>query len=296
MLYKSEHCGQSKALVAKQQLLALNENIQVDTYCEPLNVNNAFNIIPQYQIIIDGSDNYATRYLANDVCQIKKITLISASLLQFDGQLLTFYHAEKDVACYRCLYPNPPPAGLILNCADAGIIGSIAGILGTMAATQAIKIALGINQNDKNKLFVFDGVTFELHKYNFTKRADCILCSSNIAFEQLPRYETNFCSSTQIKQISVKQLADYQTKNNNILLVDVRTHHERNLGYIPNSIHIPLDEIPNIDKNLFNKDMVILYCKSGVRSAHAAMILQEKGLKNVFNLAGGIVEWNNSQH
>lgn len=189
VLYKSEHCGQNKTLVAKQQLLTLNENIQIDTYCERLNINNAFDIISQYQIVIDGSDNYATRYLASDVCQIKKITLVSASLLQFNGQLLTLYYSQNDTACYRCLYPNPPPSGLIQNCADAGIIGSVAGILGTMAATQAIKVVLDINQNDKNKLFVFDGLTCELNKYNFAKRADCILCGNHVSFENLPRYE-----------------------------------------------------------------------------------------------------------
>ncbi len=294
VLYTTDHCGQSKVDIAKQQLLANNDKIQIHTYSERLNVNNAFDIISQYQIVIDGSDNYATRYLASDVCQINKITLISASLFQFSGQLLTLYYTQEDAACYRCLYPNPPPAGLMQNCADAGIIGSVAGILGTMAATQAIKVVLNADQNDKNKLFIFNGLNFELEKFSFVKRADCVLCAANAPFAQLPRHEENFCSNMDmdVKQITVAQLIDYQTKN--ILLVDVRSHLERNLGHIPNSIHIPMEDFSALDvnqANFQNKDAIILYCKSGLRSAHVAQLLQEKGLSNVYNLAGGIIAW-----
>lgn len=293
VLYDTVHCGQKKALVAKQQLLALNEHLQITTYTERLTPKNAFDILPHYQIVIDGSDNYATRYLASDVCQIKKISLISASLFQFSGQLLTLAYPEEDSACYRCLYPNPPPAGLIQNCAEAGIVGSLAGILGTMAATQAIKVALNIHQQDKNKLFVFNGLNFELAKYNFAKRSDCILCSGKSSFEQLPRYENNVCINTGVKEITVTQLADFQAQNKT-LLVDVRTQQERNLGFIPNSIHIPMDEIPAMDvmNSVFNDNAaIVLYCRSGARSAHVAQLLQEKGLTNVYNLVGGILEW-----
>lgn len=294
ILYTTNHCNQKKANIAKQQLLAMNENIKIHTYEQRLNSDNVFDIIPLYQIVIDGSDNYATRYLASDVCQIHKITLISASLFQFSGQLLTFYYAEEDAACYRCLYPNPPPAGIIQNCADAGIIGSVAGILGTLAATQAIKVILNTNQQDKNKLFVFNGLHFELEKYSFTKKIDCALCAGNTSFAQLPRYEENFCSSISSKQITIMQLLDNQRKNKNILLVDVRSHLERNFGFIPNSIHVPLENIPTLDVNqaIFkHKDAIILYCRSGVRSARAAQLLHEKGLENIYNLAGGIIEW-----
>lgn len=294
ILYNIQHCDQKKVDIVKQQLLALNKNIKIHTYDQRLNAKNAFDIIPHYQIVIDGSDNYATRYLANDVCQFKKITLISASLFQWSGQLLTFYFSEKDTACYRCLYPNPPPQGVTQNCVDAGIIGSVAGILGTMAATQAIKIILSTSSEDKNKLFVFNAHNFDLEKYFFTKRSDCELCAGNISFAQLPRYQENFCSSIIVKSLSIPQLLEFQRKNKNILLVDVRSHLERLLGYIPGSIHIPLENISTLDVNqtsFENKDGIVLYCKSGVRSAHAAQLLQEKGLANVYNLNGGIVEW-----
>ncbi len=296
ILYATEDCGQKKVTAAKQQLLAINPHLQIHTYAERLNPGNAFDVIPHYQIVIDGSDNYATRYLASDVCQISKITLISASLFQFSGQLLTFYYGQKDTACYRCLYPTPPPPGLMQNCADAGIIGSVAGILGTMAATQAIKVLLNTQPHDKNKLFIFNGLTLELEKYSFSKKADCVLCAKETPFEKLPRSEAPFCSHKKIKEISVKQLAAYQTQNKKMLLIDVRSSLERTFGYIPDSIHIPMENITQIDpaKTEFqNKDAIVLYCKSGLRSAHAAKILQEIGLENIYNLAGGIIDWKN---
>lgn len=290
ILYSTTECGLAKVAIAKKRLLALNNAVEVITYQEKLTRDNALDIVADYHIVIDGSDNYVTRYLVNDACQLNKVTLISASLFQFSGQLLAFEYAKSDVACYRCLYPAPPPAGLIQNCADAGILGSVAGILGTMATTAALKLACDMDSGLKNQLLVFDGLQFDIKKYHFSKNTQCDLCAKNTAFLQLPRFEEGVCTTTSLAEMTTEQLIDNLEQGKNILIIDVRNDWERLQNYIPNSLHIPLTVIENlqvIPQEFNNHDAIVLYCSAGIRSAKAAKLLQQKGLKNVYNLQGG---------
>jgi molybdopterin/thiamine biosynthesis adenylyltransferase/rhodanese-related sulfurtransferase len=294
ILYTTADCGRPKTEVAKERLLAINSNIYVNTYQKKLNVDNIFDVLPDYQMVIDGSDNFPTRYLVNDACYVKKTILISASLFQFTGQLVTLPYPSEDAACYRCLYPSPPPPGLIQNCVDAGIMGSVAGILGTMAATQAIKLAFNLDNDLRNQLLVFDGLTFDIKKYSYNKQKDCILCGKNMSFNELPRYMENVCATPDQAQVTPNQLNDYLKQQQKVLIIDVRSAWERNICAIPGSIHIPVEEFEKLDLKTVafeENDRIILYCKAGIRSEKVASFLKEKGIKNVYSLKGGIVEW-----
>lgn len=294
ILYTTSECGKAKTEIAKNRLLAINENIEIQTFTQKLSYENALNLVENYQIVLDGSDNYSTKYLANDACYTKRIPLISASLFQFNGQLITLRYTENDAACYRCLYPIIPPIGAMQNCAESGILGSVAGMLGTMAATQAIKLVLNIGDNLKNQLLLVQTLTLEIKKYQFTKRKECILCGKDTPFTQLPRYEEKICSTGSIQEITPTQLQNALAQNKKLLIIDVRSGWERLLSQIPHSIHIPLAELEDFkfDGVDFNtQDAIVLYCKVGVRSEYAAKLLQQRGIRNVYNLQGGIQEW-----
>lgn len=293
ILFQNVDCGQSKAAQAKQRILALNDQIQVQAYTERLNSANVFELLADYPIIVDGSDNYATRYLLSDACAVKKRMLVAASLLQFSGQLLTFQYANNDQACYRCLYPAPPPAGLVPNCAEAGVIGAVAGTLGSLAATQVIKLALDLPDALRNQLLVFNGLSCELKKYTYHKRVDCPLCSNTVLFDELPRYPENSCSLP-LAQITPQQLQQQLQQKQKVLVIDVRADWERAIYAIPDSMHIPVEKFDQLDISTLALDqhaMVALYCKSGVRSAKAARLLQAKGVDHVYSLTGGIIAW-----
>ncbi len=293
ILYTTENCGQSKATLARQRLLAINDAIQVNAYGERLNSNNVLDMLSDYDIILDGSDNYATRYLVSDACYTKKKTLISASLFQFSGQLVTFQYERNNEPCYRCLYPNPPPVGLIQNCTEAGIVGAVAGILGTMAATQVIKHALSLSDGLDHQLLIFDGSTLEIKKYPVHKKENCIVCEKNTPFNDLPRYESNNCTVLNPLQLSPEQCLDLQQKKK-VLLIDVREAWEREIYAIPNSTHIPTKQLETLDLNTLasaENETIVLYCKSGIRSERSAKFLQQRGIENVYNLAGGVVAW-----
>lgn len=289
ILYSTAECGLPKVSMAKKRLLALNDQIEIVTYQEKITRENALERTTNYQLVIDGSDNYVTRYLVNDACQINKVMLISASLFQFSGQLIAFDFKQADVACYRCLYPTPPPAGLIQNCADAGIFGAVAGILGTFAATAAIQLACAMPYTLKNQLLVFNSLNFDIKKYYFSKNHDCALCGLNTPFMQLDRFDAAVCSTDSV-EISAEQLSKDLQQNKDVLIVDVRQDWERLQGYIANSLHSPLSELEKwqtIPENFKNHQAVVLYCAAGVRSLQAVKLLQRLGLTHVYSLKGG---------
>lgn len=288
ILYTTEECGEPKVTVAKNRLLNLNDTIELSTHPTKLTRDNALEIIPNYQIVIDGSDNYATRYLVNDACQVKRVNLISASLFQFGGQLLAFEFGQSNTACYRCLYPAPLAANFTQNCVEAGVVGAVAGILGTMAATAAIKLACGMQTGLQNQLLVFDGLDFDLKKYRFDKDPHCVLCSGEITFQQLPHFEKAMCVTS--SEITQEQLHNYLDQKKRILIVDVRNEQERAKGCIPVSHHFPFDELEKLTEipaDFHNYDAIVLYCTLGIRSSKAVKFLQQKGLQNVFSLKGG---------
>lgn len=288
ILFSTTQCGQSKARCAGERLQALNPNVQLNIYSERLSEANAETLIAQYDVILDGSDNYATRYRVGDASAVLHKPLISASIFQFLGQLSVLNWA--DGPCYRCLYPTPPPKALIPNCAEAGVLGVIPGILGTLAVNEVLKIILGIGKPLSGVLATFDALTATLQHYAFPKNARCPLCVEHRSLKELPRYD-DVEPVCQLTSIRPQELAAWQQAHKPVTIVDVRESWELAICQLPNSLHIPLGQIADAPLPFGNDSTVITVCHAGVRSQKAAEVLRKRGYPTVYSLEGGVAAW-----
>lgn len=282
ILFSTEQCAQRKTDCSKKQLLSLNPNINVHLYHENLHVKNAENILSSYDIILDGTDNYESRYLINDVSHYLKKPLVAASVFQFSGQIGLFNY--NGGPCYRCLYPEKPDAGLIPNCSEAGVLGVIPGILGTMAALEVVKVILNIGDTLTGKLGVFNGLDMSLKLYTFHPSKECVLCHGTHHYDNLNLKEN-------VNYISADEIDDtLQYDNEEIMLIDVRSKKEHDFYHLPNSILYPLPDMLNSKQlSLPCRGLkTIIYCEKGNRSKEAVQFLQKHGYNNVYSLEGGI--------
>ncbi|MDO8954569.1 MAG: ThiF family adenylyltransferase [Gammaproteobacteria bacterium] len=287
VLFTTSDIGRYKAEEAKNKISALNPNVECKVYNQYLSTNDAA-IIREYDLIIDGSDNYFTRYLVNDLCCYEKKPLISASLFKFSGQLALFNH--KGSSCYRCLYPAPPPEGLIPNCAQAGILGVLPGILGCLAVNEAFKILLNNENAITDQLIVFDALKLEFKKYPLMHSKECLICSKKVLFSELPRYHPQHESFIG-DMISCEELNMWVQNSTKFTLIDVREDWEREVCKLPNDKSIRLSEIDSSEIPAGIGDKIVLYCKSGMRSQKAVKALNVRGFYHVYYLSGGIMEW-----
>ncbi|MCD6048042.1 MAG: molybdopterin biosynthesis protein MoeB [Gammaproteobacteria bacterium] len=292
ILYTEEDCGELKVTIASKRLKEINTSVEIKTYPENLSLPNALELISQYDIVLDGSDNYPTRYLVNDATFLAKKPLISASVYQFTGQLSVFnYHNGP---CYRCLYPEAPPENLIPNCAESGILGATTGIIGSLAATEAIKIIVGLTPIYSSTLISIDTLSLNIKKLDFKKRDNCVLCSGKITSLDKIHEQTPSLTCTNLPSIephALKQLLEQKAKK--ILLVDVRSPTEFQAFNLPSSINIPIErasELPVLQKKLA-PDLTIVYCLKGIRSGDVLRELINHGAQNVFSLKGGLENW-----
>lgn len=297
VLYGVENIGNLKIDAAKARLQALNPYIAISVYNTHLHAKNALEIISKYDVVADGTDNFPTRYLVNDACVLLRKTNIYASIYQFEGQVSVFNHLELDGSRgpnYRDLYPTPPEPGLVANCSEAGVLGILPGIIGSMQALEVIKVITGVGDNLSGKLFTFDALSFESRKFNIKKSASNPLTGENPSIFELIDYE-QFCGSKVInlpvKQVSPEELYSWQKQKEAIQLIDVREDFEFEIVNIGgeniclSSISSRADEI-NTDKK------VIFICKSGARSIKAIKELEEKyNFKNLYNLEGGLMTY-----
>jgi molybdopterin/thiamine biosynthesis adenylyltransferase/rhodanese-related sulfurtransferase len=283
--------GKNKALSAQEKLSQLNPDISITTYPARLTIDNAFEILKNYDLILDGTDNYATRYLINDVSYFLKKPLIFASIFQFEGQCSVFNSTDHS-PCYRCLYSEPPPAGLIPDCAEGGVLGILPGILGTLQATEAIKLITGMGHSLTGRLLLYHALNMEFRELAIQAKPDCILCGLKKPFEQLPRYQQQChilqtdLSKSEISALELNQLLKQEKK---ILLLDVRESYEYEICHLENSILIPLNQLPIMIHTLDKENSIIIYCKAGIRSHKAMDFLKESGFKNIRHLTGGIL-------
>lgn len=291
IIYQETDCGKLKAECAKSRLEALNHHTNITIHTERLESHNALEFIEGFDCVIDGTDNYPTRYLVSDVCAIKGIPLISASIYQFSGQLGLYNHNGSP--CYRCVYPEPPPAGLIPNCAEAGVLGVLPGILATLATNEALKLLLGFEM--KPKIIQFDGIDCQTSHFPVAKGEHCPICAERINFEELERFIPNKEAKMNIEEIDCQTLANWQSGKKAFVLLDVRQEWERQICKIEPSIHIPLDQLEKHLSDFNIEDTIVLQCRSGVRSLHAAEIMSKHGYKHTLNLKGGILAWGQSQ-
>lgn len=299
VLYSVNEIGTAKADAAKQRLLALNPFIQITTYKEQLSAKNALEIIRQYDVVADGTDNFPTRYLVNDACYLTGRPNIYASIFQFEGQVSVFNYEYPDGSRgpnYRDIYPEPPEPGFVPNCSEAGVLGVLPGIIGCMQALEVIKVITGVGEPLSGRLMSFDALTFQSRTFNIQKNEFNPLSGKNPSITQLIDY-FQFCGIKEVdlsmKNVSPSELHEMQEHHADYQLIDVREPDEYENANIGGEL-IPLAQVSqNVDKIDKDKKVVIM-CRSGKRSANAINLLEEQyGFTNLYNLEGGILNYIN---
>lgn len=298
VIHGTSTVGKLKVESARAKLLDLNPDIQVDVYNEPYTSENALRIAANYDILLDGTDNFPTRYLTNDVAVFLGKPNVYASIYRFDGQVSVFY--AKEGPCYRCLFPEPPPPGLVPSCAEGGVLGVLPGTIGTIQATEALKVMLGIGEPLIGKLLLYNALDMSFDFVKLKKNPNCRVCGPNADIKELIDYE-EFCgvpshdhedegSAGASWDITVTELAE-RVKTNHLKLIDVREPHELEISRLPNATNIPLGQLASRLSELDSAEDMVLFCKSGNRSTRALELLTSAGFKKVKNLKGGINAW-----
>jgi sulfur-carrier protein adenylyltransferase/sulfurtransferase len=303
IIHGTKDVGRSKLASAKDRLLDINPHIQVDTYEEALSSENALRLFEPYDVILDGTDNFPTRYLTNDACVLLGKPNAYGSIFRFEGQASVF--STKEGPCYRCLYPEPPPPGLVPSCAEGGVLGVLPGVIGVIQATEAVKLITGIGEPLIGRFMIYDALRMKFRELKLRKDPDCPVCGTHPTVTRLIDYEefcglrpavteeqiavaTNASSATEITSLELKARLD---KGDTIKIVDVREPNEYQINKIPGSQLIPLGEIPRRYAELDPESEIVVQCKMGGRSAKAADYLRSVGFKKVLNLKGGILDW-----
>jgi adenylyltransferase/sulfurtransferase len=295
ILHGSAAVGSSKTDSARDRLRDINPNVQVEVYETRFASGNALEIARGYDLIVDGTDNFATRYLVNDTAVLLGIPNVYGSVYRFEGQASVF--GAADGPCYRCLFREPPPPHLVPSCAEAGVLGVVPGLVGTIQATEAIKQLLGLGDTLVGKLLTIDAMTMAFRTIEIRRDPECPACGTRTITELID-YDA-FCggvatgepAGSSVREIQPSQLAERLEGGESLEIIDVREPYEWEIGHIPGARLVPLDriaaEIPRLDK----RRETILYCKVGVRSMYAARQLADAGVFEVRNLAGGILRW-----
>jgi len=299
IIHGQSDIGKSKALSAKEKIAEINPNVNVVVHEVRLDTDNVMEIFAQYDLIVDGTDNFATRYLVNDACVLLKKPYVWGSIYRFDGQASVFW-AEYG-PCYRCLYPEPPPPGMVPSCAEGGVLGVLCASIGSIQTTEAIKLITGIGEPLIGQLMIYDALEMSYRKIKVRKDPKCPLCSEKPSQTALlPDYEA-FCGvlsdaaevAVKDSTISVSDLKTKIDKKENFLLIDVREPSEFEIVRIPGSVLIPKQGFLDGSAlaGLPQDKPIILHCKSGVRSAECLAILKSAGFADATHVSGGVVAW-----
>ena len=292
--------GKLKVDSAKARIADLNSSINVTTYNMRLSSENVMEIFADYDIIVDGTDNFPTRYLASDACVLLKKPYIYGCILRFEGQASVF--DSRTGPCYRCLYPAPPPPGLVPSCAEGGVIGILPGIIGLIQANEVIKLVLGVGDSLVGRLLLFDALKMKFREMKLRKDPACPICGDNPTITELIDYE-QFCGIVPVEEsaadlemeIAVEQVKEMMDAKHTFKLIDVREPSEYGICKIEGATLIPLGDIETKDTALLNglspDDEIVLHCKAGVRSMKALKALEEMGFRNLKSMRGGINEW-----
>jgi sulfur-carrier protein adenylyltransferase/sulfurtransferase len=298
VLHGTPDVGRPKLQSAKDRLQAINPEVKVDLYETRLTSANALEIFKPYDIIIDGTDNFATRYLVNDACVLLKKPNVYGSIFRFDGQASVFFPPHGP--CYRCLYPEPPPPGEVPSCAEGGVLGILPGLIGCIQATEGIKLLLGKGTPLVGRLLVYDALQMSFQEFKVRRNSRCPACGDRPAITQLIDYE-QFCGmrgeeasappSQGTGETTVDELKRRLDRQEKVFILDVRNPEEFQICRIPGSKLIPLPELPQRFRELDPGSEIIVHCKSGMRSLKAQAFLRQQGFQNVVNLKGGILAW-----
>jgi adenylyltransferase/sulfurtransferase len=299
ILHGTDDVGRKKLNSAKDRIKAVNPNVQVDLHDTMFRSDNGMQLVQDYDIVIDGTDNFPTRYLSNDVCVLLKKPNIYGSIFRFDGQC-TVFAPHLGGPCYRCMFPEPPPPGMVPSCAEGGVLGVLPGMIGVMQAIEAIKMIIGIGDSLIGRLVSFDALQMRFKEFKIRKDPNCPICGEHPTIHELIDYD-QFCGIPQadaetakemdVPTITATELKTRIDRQDKFVLIDVREPFEYEISRIPGSKLIPLGELPARLSELDSADDIVLHCKMGGRSAKALRILQEAGFRKLNNLQGGITAW-----
>jgi molybdopterin/thiamine biosynthesis adenylyltransferase/rhodanese-related sulfurtransferase len=295
IIHGTSDVGRPKVESARDKILDINPNVNVVVHEEALTSENALEIFRDYDVIVDGTDNFPTRYLVNDACVLLGKPNVYGSIFRFEGQASVFWAEEGP--CYRCLYPEPPPPGLVPSCAEGGVLGILPGTIGIVQATEAVKLILGIGEPLIGRLMLYDALGMSFREMKLRKDPDCPICGENPTVTELIDYE-EFCGIPQanaaekngVPEITVQELKQKMDAGEPINVLDVREPHEYEVANIGVRL-VPLGELPQRLAEFDQNENFAIHCKTGGRSAKAVKLLQDAGFKNVYNVEGGITAW-----
>jgi adenylyltransferase/sulfurtransferase len=297
VIHGTKDVGKKKLESAAESMLDINPYVQIDKFDLALSSENALDIIKDYDMVVDGTDNFPTRYLVNDACVLTGKPNVYGSIFRFEGQATVF--AYQGGPCYRCLYPEPPPPGLVPSCAEGGVLGILPGLIGMVQATEAVKLILGTGEPLVGRLMLYDALAMRFRELKLRRNPECPVCGDHPTITKLIDYH-QFCGVPQtqpaepvvvegdIDPVEVKQKID---RGDNFVLIDVREPHEYQICKIPSSKLIPLGDLPKRVNELNSADEIVAHCKSGMRSAKAVDFLKQAGFKKIRNMKGGILAW-----
>jgi len=295
IIHTTDDVGRKKLDSAAEKLKALNPFLKLRTFETKLTSANALGLFRDFDIVADGTDNFPTRYLVNDACVLTGKPNVYGSIFRFEGQASVF--ATEDGPCYRCLYPEPPPPGLVPSCAEGGVLGILPGLVGLIQATETIKLILGQGESLAGRLLLVDALGMKFRELKLRKNPDCPVCGKNPTITKLIDYE-EFCgirgqeepAGNDIPSISVEELKQKMDAKADIFILDVREPHEYQICNL-NGYLIPLGDLPKRVSELDTSREIIAHCKMGGRSAKAVNFLRRSGFKKVYNLTGGLTAW-----
>jgi adenylyltransferase/sulfurtransferase len=305
IIHGTSDVGRPKLYSARDRILEINPHVRVDTYDVPLTSENALDILAPYDIIIDGTDNFPTRYLTNDACVLLGKPNVYGSIFRFEGQASVFYAEEGP--CYRCLFPEPPPPGLVPSCAEGGVLGILPGTIGVIQATEAIKLILGRGDSLIGRLLLYDALDMTFDEVRLRKNPDCPVCGPNPTVTELIDYE-QFCGvpahdnslyladqeeGAGVPQITPLELKARLDRGDDLLIVDVREAHEWDISNLETlgAVLMPQSQVVSRMGELDTAREIIVQCRTGARSAAVVHELQNHGYKKLYNLDGGINRW-----
>ena len=289
VLFDTQQVAQPKAEVARERLLALNPHLNVVVFAIELRASNVMEILRGYDLVLDGTDRFATRYLVNDACVLLRKPLVSAAIHRFEGQAFTY--VPQRGPCYRCLFPQPPADGAVPNCAEAGVLGVLPGVMGTIQATEAIKLITGIGEPLLGRLLTYDALDMRFNEFSFAARTDCAVCGTQPSIKS-PQDQLVACAIDEPLAISASELRTLMNNaHTHLQLVDVREPYEYAAGHIEGSSNIPLPQLLQSSASFDKELQLIFVCRSGGRSAQACRWAQAQGHTAALNVAGGMLAW-----
>jgi len=300
ILHDTSSVGKPKVESARERIREINPNVKINAIQDQLSNDNVRELVRECDVVVDGTDNFQTRYMVNDACIFEGKLNVYGSIFRFEGQSTVF--CDPQGPCYRCLYPEAPPPGMVPSCAEGGVLGILPGIIGVIQATEAIKIILGEGEPLSGRLLLYNALTMKFRELKIRKDPSCPVCSANPTITELQDYEY-FCgiehaedgdaanAPASVEQITARQMKEMLDSGRKFTILDVREPQEWDIVHFPNAKLIPLGEVPERMNELDTADEIVVHCHHGMRSARAITFLQKMGFQKLKNLAGGIDAW-----